>query len=369
MARPTAAVPQSCSSTFNVGSFSHKQAKIVERALTHWQAARLLTDAQHDQLRAALPVSLFDWGRLAKYAFWAALASILISVSSVLADSALLEMLKELFAWFWQISDLVKTGFFGLIAAGFYSWGLLRRETNPEQHYSNGAIMFLGVMMTASAVGFLGRAFDTGSGHYALLFLFAALVYCDLGLWFPSGLIYVFGLLALGGWFGGETGYLSGWGAYYLGMSWPLRFVFFGGALVAASYPLSQWPPRAEFSRPTLALGLLYFFVALWIMSIFGKYSGYEDFFQRHQSLELLPRALLFGVAAAGAIWHGLNFDDGMTRGYGITFLGINLYTRFFEYFWNGLHKAIFFSLLAASLWFIGTHAERIWNVGRHREH
>ena len=223
--------------------------------------------------------------------------------------------------------------------------------------------------MKIGAIGFLGRALDTGSGHYSLLFLAAALVYCGLGLWFPAGLIYVFGLLALGGWFGGETGYLSGWGAYYLGMSWPLRFVFFGGALIAASYPLSQWPPRAEFSRPTLALGLLYFFVALWIMSIFGNYSSYADFFQRHHSLELLPWALLFGVAAAAAIWHGLNFDDGMTRGFGITFLGINLYTRFFEYFWNGLHKAIFFSLLAASLWFIGAHAERIWNVGGHREH
>ena len=121
MVQPTAAVPQSCSLTFNVSSFSRKQAKIVDRALTHWQAARLLTDAQRDPLRAALPVSLFDWGRLAKYAFWAALTSILISVSSVLADSALLEMLQELFAWFWQISDLVKIGFFGLIAPGFYS--------------------------------------------------------------------------------------------------------------------------------------------------------------------------------------------------------------------------------------------------------
>ena len=54
MARPTAAVPQSCSLTFNVVSFSRKQAKIVDRALTHWQTARLLTDAQRDQLRAVL---------------------------------------------------------------------------------------------------------------------------------------------------------------------------------------------------------------------------------------------------------------------------------------------------------------------------
>jgi hypothetical protein len=31
-----------------------------------------------------------------------------------------------------------------------------------------------------------------------------------------------------------------------------------------------------------------------------------------------------------------------MTGGFGITFLFINFYTRFFEYFWDDTHKAIF---------------------------
>jgi hypothetical protein len=345
--------------------FSRKQAKTVDRALAHWRAQNLISDAERDRLRTALPVSLFDWHRLAKYAFWAALASIVISVGSVFEDSALLEMLQEIFAWFWRIPHLAKTGVFGLIAAGFYAWGLRRRTAMPDKHYSNGAIMFLGVLTTAFAIGFFGRAYDNGSGHWSLLVLFAAVIYCGLGLWFPSGLIYVFGLLSLGGWFGGESGYMSGWGAYYLGMSWPLRFVFFGGGLVALSYPISQWGLRREFSRPTLGMGMLYTFTALWIMSIFGNYTSYSDWFAQHGKFDLLPWALLFGIAAIAAIWHGLHYDDAMTRGFGVTYLGINLYTRFFEFFWNGLHKAIFFSLLAASLWYIGSNAERIWNLGR----
>ena len=52
-------------------------------------------------------------------------------------------------------------------------------------------------------------------------------------------------------------------------------------------------------------------------------------------------------------------------EGFGVTFLGINLYTRFFELFWNNLHKAIFFALLAASFWYIGSKAETIWNFGK----
>ena len=46
----------------------------------------------------------------------------------------------------------------------------------------------------------------------------------------------------------------------------------------------------------------------------------------------------------------------------------LNLYTRFFELFWDNLHKAVFFALLAASFWYIGSKAETIWNLGKESE-
>lgn len=49
-----------------------------------------------------------------------------------------------------------------------------------------------------------------------------------------------------------------------------------------------------------------------------------------------------------------------MTRGFGITFLFNNLYTRDFEYFWKDTHKAIFFGVLGVSFWFLGQNAEKI---------
>ncbi|HJT25668.1 MAG TPA: hypothetical protein VJ873_13920, partial [bacterium] len=63
------------------------------------------------------------------------------------------------------------------------------------------------------------------------------------------------------------------------------------------------------------------------------------------------------------AIYHGLKYDNAASRGFGITFLFINLYTRFFEYCWDSLHKAIFFALLGLSLWALGSKAEDIWNL------
>ena len=97
-------------------------------------------------------------------------------------------------------------------------------------------------------------------------------------------------------------------------------------------------------------------------MSIFGNYGDINQW-ERVKQIELFHWSLLFGLAAIAAIYHGIKEDDPMTRSFGITFLLINLYTRFFELFWNNVHKAIIFSLLAVSFWIIGTRAEKIWTV------
>lgn len=81
------------------------------------------------------------------------------------------------------------------------------------------------------------------------------------------------------------------------------------------------------------AMGLTYLFIALWILSIFGNHD--LDSWYSLSPTQLLPWALLFGVAAALCIYISLKTDDGMLRGVGLTFLAINLYTRFFEYFWE----------------------------------
>ena len=81
-------------------------------------------------------------------------------------------------------------------------------------------------------------------------------------------------LLALGNWFGAETGYVSGWGAYWLGMNYPIRFVLFGGALLALCYGAQSLLRQRQLFTVSKAMGLTYLFIALWIMSIFGNYDA-----------------------------------------------------------------------------------------------
>jgi hypothetical protein len=99
-------------------------------------------------------------------------------------------------------------------------------------------------------------------------------------------------------------------------------------------------------------------------MSIFGNYGDLHAW-ERAKQIELFYWSILFGLVACGSIYHGLKYDNGITKGFGLTFLFINLYTRFFELFWNSIHKAIIFAMLGFSFWYLGTKAEKIWNFGR----
>ena len=84
----------------------------------------------------------------------------------------------------------------------------------------------------------------------------------------------------------------------------------------------------------------------------------------RARHMELFT-GLSFRSGGCAAIWLGVKDDDAMLRGYGLVFLGLNLCTRFFEWFWDSLNKGLFFIIVGLSLWALGAHAERLWNLGK----
>ncbi|HCH51664.1 MAG TPA: DUF2157 domain-containing protein [Proteus sp.] len=335
---------------------TRKQERIIRQALDEWQKSGILSTEEQQKLGNTLQGALFDWKRLSRYAFWTAIACLIIAVGSIFSDSALVAYLIEIFS----VSEIMRVISPAIIASAFYFWGFTRQRNEVKWHYSTEFILFIGVMFTALFLWQLGELLDTGSGHIAPLFLIGCVIYAVVGFISRSSLVWLFFLLMLGSWFGAETGYMSGWGAYWLGMNYPIRFVFFGLGLLAACYFLRDLLVNHRLFTMSKIMGLTYLFITLWIMSIFGNYD--PDTWYYTSSVNLLPWALLFGVVAVVCIYISLKTDDGMLRGFGLTFLGVNLYTRFFEYFWNSLHSAIFFTILAVSLIMIGRKAEKIWH-------
>jgi hypothetical protein len=345
---------------------------IVTRVVDRWRDSGVIDVETSTRLTASISIASFDWQRTARYAFIIAIFCLVIAIGAVLADKVLMELLMRIF----NAPAAVKCAFFAIVSAGIFWYGLFLRNKHPHRVYGNESVFFLGVLALAASVFFLGVAIDTGTGHYSVLFLIASVLYALLGLWFPSALVWVFGLLSLGAWMGTETGYVSGYGMYFLGMNYPLRFVIFGGALTilgiagqhaSAEKDGSTFKARLlSMSPQTQVIGLLNLFIALWIMSIFGNYGDMTQW-EKVRQYELFHWSLLFGAASIAAIWYGLKRDDGVLRGFGLTFLFINLYTRFFEYFWDSIHKAVFFAVLAVSFWYIGSRAESIWHFGERK--
>ncbi|MFN8395053.1 MAG: DUF2157 domain-containing protein [Bacteroidia bacterium] len=330
---------------------NRKQGHFLADTIDQWQQANVITPEDAVRLRNSYSVRPFDWKRLAMYCFWVAIICGVIAVGAILADD-----------WFANLSEasmcVVATG----LASLMFYLGLRRRQKYPTKIYSSEALMFVGVLFTSTAIGLLGVLLDNGSGHVGMLFLLGTAIFAGLGLWFPSKLIWVFSLISLGAWFGTESGYVSGWGMYFLGMNYPMRFVAFGAGLTALSLVFRRIPKLAMFFKPTYVMGLLNLFIALWLLSIFGNYGDMHNWYDAG-TFELFHWCVLFALVAIGAIVLGLKFDDATSRGFGLVFLFINLYTRYFEYFWNFSHKAIFFLILAVSFGLLGWKAESIWHL------
>jgi hypothetical protein len=332
--------------------------EFLEDTIKHWETEKLISIETAAQLRSSFETKGFDWRRLAQYSFWIALACGIIAIASLVIDNAFINLLKELY----NTPDIVISILSAGIAAFLYYRGQTLKMTRPEQLFSNEAVMFLGVLFTASSIAFLGKALDNGSGHFSILFLLSVFVYGILASRFKSQLIWAFALISLGSWFGTETGYQTDWSLYFLGMNYPLRFVCFGAILVTSTSLIEKLNPLKQFRTLTYIIGFMYLFISLWLLSIFGNFGTLEDWLKVKQP-EIFYWGIISVLISLCLMLYGLKKKDDIAREFGIIFLLINLYTRYFEYFWDITDKTIFFAILAISFWLIGRKAEKIWNM------
>ena len=335
-----------------------QESEFLNDSIAHWEKEHLIDAELAQTLRDSYEVKGFDWMRLAKYSFWIALICGAIAIGSLIIDERVIDWLKKLY----YTPDITISIASAVIAAVCFYIGRRWEKRHPEKIFSNEALIFTGVLFTASCIAFLGKALDNGSGHYSLLFLLSVFVYGYLAWRMDSRLIWLFALVSLGSWFGTETGYQTHWRDYFLGLNYPLRFVLFSMVLVSACYILKKQKWFSRFWELTYVVGLLYLFMSLWLLSIFGNYGNMDNWWHIKQ-ISLFYWGIISGTVAASFLLFGLRTKDVIAREFGITFLLIFIYTKYFEYFWDHTNKTLFFAILAASFWLIGRKAEKIWNL------
>jgi hypothetical protein len=334
-----------------------QESDFLNKAIAHWENDHLIDADTAESLRKSYEVKGFDWMRLAKYSFWIALFCGMIAVGSLIIDNKVIKWLESLY----YTPDIVISIVSGIVATIAFYFGRRWEKKYPEKVFSNEAIIFTGVLFTACCIAYLGKTFDNGSGHFSLLFLLSVFVYGFLAYRMESRLIWLFALVSLGSWFGTETGYQTHWSYYFLGMNYPLRFVLFGLILVSSCHLLKKQPWFNFFWELTYVVGLLYLFMSLWLLSIFGNLGSIDTWWHIRQ-ISLFYWGIISGAVAALFLFYGLKTKDVIAREFGITFLLIFIYTKYFEYFWEHTNKTLFFAILAGSFWLIGSKAEKIWN-------
>jgi len=138
-----------------------------------------------------------------------------------------------------------------------------------------------------------------------------------------------------------------------------LRAAFCSILILLGSLSIKKLQGFLSFYPITYGFALVALMVSLWFISISGNSQGYDEW-RAISHWHFWPWIVLFTAAGVAALWRGLQSDDDMLKGIGVSALLLDVYTRYFEFFWDTLHKALFFMFLAASLWFVSRQAEQI---------
>ncbi|MGB3852723.1 MAG: hypothetical protein WA958_22355 [Tunicatimonas sp.] len=335
--------------------------RIIRRAIEHWAEQGLVDAETAQRLRDAEgPVrkATFDWKNLSLIAFFFAVSCIILATVLLLLDDWLMATLNSLL----NASDLVKMLLWAVITVGLYYGAHVHQKRYPARGFSNEALYMFGAIGVAFTLTYLSFVLGMAEGYFAALILLASGVYAAAAVQWHSKLTWLLALGTLAVWFGAETAYHSDWGAYFMGMNFPLRYVVFGGLLLGLSRGLLRLPRLRPFAPLTYVTGLLGLFFSLWLLSVFGNHGSYDSW-EAAARISFLHWSLLLAVGSGLAIYYGQQREDRVTAEVGLAFLVINAYTLYFEFCWDSLHKVAFFAILAASFWLLGKKAERLWQL------
>ena len=296
----------------------------VRRELDELLREGLFDETTYGRLRERYPTEGWDWRSLGRWFL------IFGTISSV-AGLAILG--RTLFDFTLNKLALL-LGIAMLASFGGAQWF---KRTRPGLVWTALSLELLGGLVLIGLTFTLGIIYSTGSGNWPALLLIDLILLLGLSYALRNPLLLILSAVVFFCWFGGFTGYASGWGAYWFGMSYPLRFLAAAAAIIAIAiiHQQSERGPLAPFRgfcKIWLSSGLFFAEMALWLLSLFGNFDLETHRWHLAGAIELL----LFN-----AIWAGLNIaliglgarlTMRMLTGYGATFLIIQTYTLFFAH-------------------------------------
>jgi len=249
---------------------------------------------------------------------------------------------------------------FAILSAVTFFLGWKFENKNPQKSFSIAFIQLLGAVFLSFSFIYLLEIFDENQFEFTTILTVSTLSYALLGYSFRSVPLWILSLCSLVACYVSFTEEWTSNGNYFLGMNFPLRITVLALLLYIASSLLKNNKALQLFIPSSQLFSLLLLLFFLWILSISGNVPN-VDYWEKTQQFSRIFWGVFAMIVCLLAIYRGFKMQDNKLQLIGFLFFLLNMYTRYFEYFWNSMHKALFFALMGISFWFIGTKAEKFW--------
>lgn len=331
-----------------------KEAELIDRAIQHWQQEGIVDELTGNKMRKSYDLDDDNSNVISTYALVASVSCGLLAFGALVMDEKWIELIRRKFGF----SEIVVGMCFFLLSAVFVYFSSRRKRNRPDAPSSNEAFNITIVLSLAVAVAYIGRSIGYQDGNYAPIILLASMLYGAAGFFLRSRLLWAAMLVGLAGWWGAQTYYWSKGADYFFNMNYALRMTVFGVAVLGLQFITEQLKRLAVFAKITQVLGWVFFLVAAWSLSVMGNSSSFDVWWQVRQG-KLWYWALAFTLLLIVLVLYAFRKKDPFLRDITLVFFLVNIYTRYFEYFWDKTNRGLFFAILAFSFWWIGKAAER----------
>lgn len=335
-------------------TFDAKEKRNIDNLIEQWEQSGIITHEQALKMSQQVGVRGFDWKGVATVSLWISMVCLVLAFIAMFTDSWLFSVLEKIY----RAPDWLFMLFFTVLAVGGHIFSQVKYAKNPSRHFFSEGSMMLSMLSWTAALLFFARVFEVGIIGGGLLILAGALIALYSAYIVKSAFIWVLGLIGIMVWIGVQTYSFEVSSQSFMWMNYPLRYTLTGalGLVILWAVPKRETIP---FNTVTYVFALSTFFISLWLLSIFGNISSFEEWNQRKQIAFLFWGVLMLSICLAVS-WYGFKKHDDWAKAFGIVFILVNIYTRYVEFFWGNTNKIVFFALLAVSFWVIGRKAETL---------
>ena len=326
-----------------------KKDKIILKEIEEWHKQEIIEEGLYMRLSSMYQKNEWDFTTIIKWALIIGAVMIgigIISFFTVIFESTILGILL--------LSALCLLGY-------YYGFKLKKRDFKYYFPKTGNALIAISSLLLGADIFAINKFIFNEGIYWTTLILVISIIYLIIAYFKENTLVLVFSLLGFAAWFGAETAYMSGWGSYYFGLNYPMRFAVISPIIILIGY----FHKRVNFSIPEsfirtyYSFGLLFLNLSLWILSIFGHQGELNSWGFSSNNIELLFFSIVWLIIGIIIFIIGAKFKDKMFVGYAVTFIILNLYTRYFEYFWDKMYKSLFFIILGGISIIIGLYFER----------